>query len=117
MLNSDYAIKLYVSICNKALALNKDKFPFKQILGAAQKSEQGKKIEIQLAGDNVINSYVFSIENDQIIVTPHALCDQCDCDRKWHMEWPYLHEVLQDPENYIKNPAKINWDWIYDAVS
>lgn len=117
MLNSDYAIKSYVNICNKALSLNKDRFPFKQILGAAKKSETGKKIEVQIAGDSSIDSYVFSIENNQIIVSPHSSCEKCDCDRSWHLEWPYLQEVLKNPDSYIQNPAKINWDWIYDVVN
>lgn len=117
MLSSDYAIKSYVSICNKALSLNKDRFPFKQILGAAKQSEKDKKIEVQIAGDNVIDSYVFSINNDKIVVTPHSECGQCNCDRKWHLEWPYLQDVLKSPESYIKNPAKINWDWIYDTMT
>lgn len=117
LLNSDYAIKSYVSICNRALSLNKDRFPFKQILGAAQKSEKGKKVEVLLAGAESIDSYVFSIKNEQIIFAPHSECGQCKCDRKWHLEWTYLQEVLKDPESYIKNPAKIDWDWIYDTVN
>lgn len=116
MLNSDYAIKAYVNICNRALSSNKEQFPFKQILGAAKKSEKGKQIEVQIAGDNVIDSYIFSIEDGKIVVNPHAECAQCDCDRKWHLEWPYLLDVLKNPKNYIKNPAKINWDWIYDSI-
>lgn len=117
MINSDYAIRSYVNICNRALSLNKHRFPFKQILGAAKTAEKGKKIEVNIAGATAIESYVFQIEGDQIIVTPHSQCDDCQCDRKWHIEWHYLENVLKDPASYIQNPAKINWDWIYDAVN
>lgn len=114
MLSSDYAIKSYVSICNRALSLNKDRFPFKQILNAIESSEKNKKIEVHIAGQDSIDAYVFTIENGQINLSPHDDCGQCQCERKWHLEWSYLQQVLKNPEAYIENPAKINWDWMHD---
>lgn len=116
MPNSDDAIQSYVSICNEALHLNKDRFPFKQILGAARNNEVGKKIEVQIKGAGAQNSYFFSIENNCITAQNHDSCDNCQCDRKWSVEWPYLIDVLSHPESYIKNPAKIDWNWMYDSI-
>jgi hypothetical protein len=28
----------------------------------------------------------------------------------------YMEEVVAHPEEYIKNPAKIDWDWLHDYV-
>lgn len=112
MLNSDYAIKSYVSICNRALEENKNKFPFKQIMNAAQNIDDGKKVEVQIAGADAIDSYIFVLDKNHISVMPHSNCKNCQCDGQWHIEWQYLLEVLKHPDSYIKNPAKIDWSWI-----
>ena len=103
----------YLDVCNVALERNKDRFPFKQILGAAQQAETGRLIELQISGDERA-SYVMQIEQGQIIAKPHSDCGECSCDRKWNVESSYLEEVAGNPQIYIENPAKINWEWMYD---
>ena len=113
----DLLIKSYVDVCNQALAAHSNKFPFKQILGAASQADRGKKIEVSLFGDGEGSSYVFTMEGSRIHVTPHGGCHNCNCDRKWQIEKEYLEQVKKDPMTYIQNPAKINWEWLYDVES
>lgn len=114
----DDLMQRYLDVCNRALTFNKERFPFKQILGAAEKREHDVLIEVNIYSKNMDQaSYVLSIQNGIITAAPHADCDDCECVREWNIAEGYLKSVTDDPECYINNPAKIDWDWMYDTSS
>lgn len=115
MPSNDYILQSYVNVCNHALRLNAERFPFKQILGAAQKSEQNRKVEVIIQSGEKPDNYVFSMEGAQIIMMNHGDCSSCDCVRQWFVSREYLVDVAQNAKKYIQNPAKINWEWLYDV--
>lgn len=108
-------IQRYADVCNQALLQNKDRFPFKQILGAAKDSESGCVVEVSVSGD-LSSSYVFEVRKSGIFAKPHDDCAHCNCDRSWSVEKSYLQRVAEDPLSYIENPAMIDWEWMYDSV-
>ena len=109
----DTLVKSYINVCNNALKCNQDRFPFKQILGAARKADTGRLVEMQITEWPVVQSYVLTIENNQIKALPHENCKNCKCERKWKVSEYYLRQVASDPDTYVSNPAKINWEWLY----
>ncbi|MCB1531970.1 MAG: hypothetical protein KDJ35_03775 [Alphaproteobacteria bacterium] len=111
----DELLKRYLDVCNQALVLNGERFPFKQILGAAQRSEKGRKIELWISDTPPTHSYVMSIDQGRIVAAPHGECADCQCDRRWTVSREYLQEVATHPDVYIGNPAKINWEWMYNT--
>ena len=111
----DHLIKSYVDVCNQALVMHRNKFPFKQILGAARQADYGKNIEVRLFGSSDERGYILTFEGETIYVRSHGVCKDCKCDRKWHVDKHYLEQVEQNPRAYILNPAKINWEWLYDV--
>ncbi len=111
----DDLMKCYLDVCNQALALNKERFPFREILGAAEKSEQGKIIEVNIIDADPNISYAMTLGGDGIVAVPHSACTDCKCDRKWQVTKNYLEDVAKNPQNYMQNPAKINWEWMYDV--
>lgn len=106
----------YLSVCNRAIALNKDRFPFKQILGAARETGKNRLIEVRILNDSLqegeSQSYVMTFEKDKIIAKPHESCVNCNCDGIWRVSIAYLVDVTKNAESYIENPAKINWEWL-----
>lgn len=108
-------IERYADICSRALLQNKDRFPFKQILGAAQKSERERPIEVVLSDSIPPETYVFRLQADGVDVKPHALCDECACVRSWSTNISYLMDVTKNSQVYINNPAKLDWEWMYDS--
>lgn len=112
--NCDDLITRYLDVCNRALALNKDRFPFKQILGAARSAECDRVIEVDVMDSQPKQSYVMSIYHDRVVAVPHGECCDCQCDRTWCVTVSYLEEVVLRPDIYIQNPAKIDWGWMYD---
>jgi len=111
----DELLKRYLDVCNQALVLNKNRFPFKQILGAAEKSEIGRVIEVNVLDISVQASYAMSISKDGIVAEPHSDCPDCKCERTWKVTKDYLEDVADNPAAYIENPAKLDWEWLYDV--
>lgn len=105
-------IERYVGVCNDALMENKDRFPFKQILGAARAHNVSCLVELII--DDTRTDYLLNIEHDEIVV---RLCDgQCgeEHNREWRVKNDYLSDVISRPVIYVNNPALIDWSWMYD---
>lgn len=107
----DELIQNYVAICNRALEGNRNKFPFKQIFSALERVTTAEPVEVVVA--DTAQTYAFHFGTDGIKVLPHGDCEGCNCIRKWTTNSQYLHKVVTDPNIYIQNPAKLNWDWMY----
>lgn len=105
--------KQYLDVCNQALTANKDRFPFKHILEAADNAAKPKNVEVRIIDDKPDRAYVIRLEDQRILGEGHQFCQNCDCDGYWNVPRSYLENVVQNPEDYIANPAKINWDWMY----
>jgi hypothetical protein len=107
-------VEQYAGVCNKALLQNKDRFPFKQILGAAKKAESEQPVEVVISDTAPQEVYVFRLGENGIAVETHAGCADCACVRSWNIETSYLQDVIHNPQAYVENPAKLNWEWMYD---
>ena len=108
-------IERYALICSEALLRNADRFPFKQILGAAQDAEFERPIEVVISDTDPEEAYVFRVQEKGISVVPHSDCGDCECARSWNANIGYLRDVAQNSQAYINNPAKLDWGWIYDT--
>lgn len=104
----------YLEVCNQALQASKHKFPFQQILGAAQQMNSSRKTEVFVIEDRPQSTYVLLVNNEGIVAKAAASSEKCDCLGEWRVTRSYLEDVIQNPQKYIENPAKINWDWLLD---
>lgn len=104
----------YLDVCNHALEANKDNFPFKYIIEAARKSADSRTIEVRVIDDRPSADIMIRMEPDKITAEDHKACPNCRCDAKWSVNKSYLLDVVNNPDIYIQNPARINWDWMYD---
>ena len=105
-------LQRYLDVCNQALDANKDRFPYKQILGSAQNLSHDALIEVSIIDDRPTETFVLSLNETKIVGQPHDNCTNCECDAKWRINRSYLEEVINHPEDYIRNPAKIDWEWM-----
>ncbi len=105
----------YLEICNEALDCNKDKFPYKQIWHAAQKFLQDKNISLAVYDDNPKVTYNLSINDNHIDVVSKKV-EGKKSDGAWHVNMSYMEKVVSNPEEYINNPAKIDWDWLRNRL-
>ncbi len=107
----------YLDVCNSAMEANKTRFPFKQILAAARKNAAARTVEVQIIDDRPSADIMIRIKSDKITAEDHKACPNCQCDAKWSVNKSYLLDVVNNPDVYIQNPARIDWDWIYDTDS
>lgn len=108
-------LKNYVGVCNDALKENAQRFPFSRIFDVAQRSEKEKPVEVVVRSSKGEERYVFRIEAGGIVVQAHEECAKCECVRTWNPQTPYLENVTRSPQDYIQNPAKLDWEWMFDA--
>lgn len=112
LLYNDLLIE-YVAVCNKALQENANRFPFQQILGAARTLNQSQNIEVSVLDWGHRETYIFKLDHQGLSVSPHTKCQDCKCIRSWSVNKDYIERVTENPNAYIENPAKINWEWMY----
>lgn len=116
---TDDLFEQYINICNQALESNSDRFPFKQILNAAKNNDDSQNIEVCIIDDHPIPSHTIQLLNNQITEKKDTGCEkncptcQCQTQRQWRVPKSYLEDVINNPQSYIDNPAKLDWDWLY----
>jgi hypothetical protein len=111
--DSQTLLNAYVAICNQALQENKDIFPYKSMIEAIHHTIEGKKIALSLIDDEPKVIACLSLEKDGVKLLPldteenqFVKINMC------HLKMSYLKNVIDNPQEYIKNPAKIDWRWI-----
>lgn len=108
---------LYLNICNRALASNKDRFPYKQILEALQSQTDNSNVEVEIIDDHPGVAHVISFRDNKIIPREPCQCVNPTCKKKkWRVTRTYLESVTNNPDEYISNPAKMDWEWILDSA-
>jgi hypothetical protein len=103
----------YLQVCNQALDLNRERFPFKQVLGAAQKAGKERRIQVCIVEGNPAAEFVIKIEGNKLKGEQKDTCSGCGCAGQWRVSQRYMEDVVENPDLYINNPAKLDWDWLY----
>lgn len=103
----------YLNVCNTALDANKDRFPFKQILEAVEKKQKQRNVEVCIVDNPQKTSFVIYLKDHKINAQRHEGCTNCQCAGTWFVSQSYLKDVTLHPHEYIQNPAKIDWEWMY----
>jgi hypothetical protein len=103
----------YLQICNQALESHQDDFPYKQLWESVQKGLQDKTISLAVYDDHPKVTYDVAMSDNHIDV----IGVRNETDNAWHVNLSYLEKVVANPEEYINNPAKIDWEWISHRLS
>ena len=113
LLNSEEAelFAQYLHICNLALTANKERFPFKQILGALPEPAAPQNIAVRIIDDHPKANHAIHMNADQTL--SGCAAEACHCQKEWRVTRSYLEDVIKHADEYINNPAKINWEWMY----
>ena len=99
----------YLDVCNQALEANKDRFPYRQIWETSERLLKEKTVPVAIYDDHPKAVYHLKIQDHHIDAVSGQ---EEDADDSWKMNMSYLEKVTEHPEEYIKNPAKIDWEWL-----
>ena len=104
-------VERYLEVCNQAIHKNQDIFPYKQMLEASE-AFQGAGWRFTVYDDEPKGSYRFHLKDDYIEMEP---CEK-EHEDGWALNTSYLHKVTQNPQEYINNPMKLDWDWLKNRM-
>lgn len=101
----------YLEICNRAIEQNKNKFPYTEIWGARFKAlEKEATLHAIVYDDRPKVEFMLRLTHDMKIeiVEKKAITPEED----WPFSYQYLKRVVDNPQEYIDNPAKLEWGWL-----
>ena len=108
-------IDRYVAVCNEALRLNRDRFPFRQIWNALNANQQDYKSYIYITDGDYIDKRCYIFQSNDQGITSHLVQapENNKAKRCWYLPLAYLTTVTNDPQTYINNPALLDWGWLH----
>lgn len=98
----------YIEICNLALARHKETFPYKQMLAASEAVLFNTPIPVAVVDDEPKSLFSIRLRNQHLDVAAMPDVEKTP----WRLKKSYLKEVVDHPQDYINNPAKIDWEWL-----
>lgn len=111
--SSDYekVFQQYLEICNRAIEQNKHKFPYTEIWGARLNAlKEEMKIEAVVYDDRPKIAYMLRLTQDmKIEIVERKVIPP---EEAWPFTYQYLRRVVDNPQDYIENPAKLEWGWL-----
>ena len=101
----------YLEICNRSIEQNKNKFPYTDIWGARFKA---------LETEATLHAVVFDDRPKLAVklrLTPDMKIEIAEKkpippEDAWPFTYQYLKRVVDNPQEYIDNPAKLEWGWL-----
>lgn len=115
-LNSSALFTQYVDVVNRALGQNKDRFPYKQLMGPAGDFMSDKRVAVAIYKDDPKNPhdwFTMNFSDGTFGIADHG---KSDSDFTWKVKEAYLERVVQDPETYIETPSKLDFEWLKSRV-
>tara|TARA_R110000868_G_scaffold384707_2_gene652278 strand:- start:375 stop:731 length:357 start_codon:yes stop_codon:yes gene_type:complete len=109
--NATALMERYVEICNESLAQNNNSFPFKQILAAARDAQKERCINVLIPNVAACENLLLCL-NEEVTLITHPELSQ-NQNGTWVVDLNYIKGVIDNAAEYIANPAKIDWEWLY----
>lgn len=99
----------YFDLCFEAIQQNKNRFPFQQIWSAIQNNGLPTVLKVELCGERSVRSYLINLNGCELLkgIT-------LDPKRIWSVDKFHILELLENEKACLENPAKLNWEWLYD---
>ena len=101
----------YLEICNRAIELNKNKFPYTEIWGARLKElKEEMNVHAVVFDDRPKLAYKLRLTRDMKIEIAEK--NELPPEDAWPFTYQYLKRVVDNPKKYLENPARLEWGWL-----
>jgi hypothetical protein len=103
----------YLEICNKAIEQNRNKFPYTEIWGARFDKLEAKEdatLQAIVYDDRPKVEFTLRLTKDMKIEIVEK--KPIPAGEEWPFTYQYLKRVVDNPKEYIENPAKLEWGWL-----
>lgn len=106
----------YLEVCNEAMNEHKDEFPYNHIWEAAEKMQSESGVHFTIYDDEPKGDYQLKVANKHIeLIDTKSSAATSSADNlspEWRLNTSYMKEVIAHPEDYVKDPAKLDWLWL-----
>lgn len=102
----------FLNISNTALRAHRDHFPYRQILELGDRGIGGRNIGVAIrdARSGKIRDYFTVRYGDGTFdVVEHG---KEHPEAEWELTSEYLEHVVQNADDYMRHPEKLEWDWL-----
>ncbi len=103
----------FLEVCNQAMEAHKEEFPYKYIWEAAEDFQDEDGMHVTIYDDEPKGDYQLRMHDKHIEVMDDS--QQSDTSG-WRLNISYLKQVVENPEAYISEPAKLDWQWLKNRV-
>jgi hypothetical protein len=106
-------LRNYVALCNEAIEANRNKFPYSHLWRAAMENQDNTHLTFELIDDRPKCDLPIKLSEERLIPREEK---NPDCnpykDRVMVVKMSYLEKVLNNPAEFIANPALLDWEWL-----
>jgi hypothetical protein len=110
-LSTKNLVKYYFNICNTALVEHRDNPLFKAAVSLADKFAGGDNISLQVVNDagESLGHFTTYFKDGQFGPTTEGVHEP---DKAFIVKQAFLQEVVDNGDEYIKRPSKLDWSWL-----
>lgn len=111
-LATDALFTQYLNVVNRALGENRDSFPYRQILGASEKAFDDTTVAVGVYKDDAEHPhdwFTVDYSDGTFSLESHG---KEDADLTWKMRESHLEEVVENPDEFVEHPYKLDLDWL-----
>lgn len=102
----------FLNICNTALRSHRDRFPYRQILELGDRLIGGRNIGVVIRDTQTGKPaayFTLRYGDGTFDVVEHG---KEHPEAEWELTRDYLEQVVENAEEYMRHPEKLEWDWL-----
>lgn len=102
----------YLNVVNRAIGQHRDHVPYKQLMQVTDKLMKDKNVGVAVykeSADTPHDWFTLTMEDGKLRILEHG---RRDPDTTWKIKEDHLRKVVEDPEEYVKHPFKLDLDWL-----
>ena len=101
-----------LDVTNEALEKNRDSKVIGTLISAADKTLNGHKAGVEIYDEDPDKPFdYFTVRYLDGKIELYAR-GKSEHDTEWKVSKDYLQSVVDDPQKYIDNPTKLNFEWL-----
>lgn len=103
----------YVATVNRSIENNRDRFPYKQLIEASRPMTEGLQMQVAVYKDEPSQPHDFftlAWTGNELDMVGHGKDNGADV--SWKVPVAHLEEVVTEPERFVREPAKLDLDWL-----
>ena len=106
----------FLNVVNAALAKHGDSMPYRALLRASDEMLDGRKLGVAVYESDAnapFDYFTIRYRERSFEFVSHG---KEDPDVAWKVSQDYLEKVVENADDYIEHPVKLDWEWLKSRV-